>query len=130
MSEESRPRVLLADDHSGILRVLQRILEPSCDVVGSVTQGSAVLAETKKLSPDVVVMDVSLPDVDGLDVCREIKGAVPQTKVIIITAANDAEISQKAFSVGASAFVLKHLMADELVDAIEKAHADTYPTVA
>jgi len=126
-----RPRVLLADDHAGILRLMQRVLEPSCDVVGRVNTGSALLAETPKLRPDVVVLDVSLPDIDGLDVCRELKRATPQTKVVVLTAANDADIRQKAFSVGASAFVLKFLMADELIGAIEKALGeDTYSGVA
>jgi len=68
-----------------------------------------------------------MPHVDGLDACRQIKRTVPRTKVIVLTAANDVEIKQKAFSVGASAFVLKYLMADDLVNAIQKAmQEDTY----
>ena len=131
MAESLRPRVLLADDHAGILKLLQRVLEPSCEVIGRVNTGSALLAETPKLKPDVVVLDVSLPDIDGLDACRELKRATPQTKVVVLTAANDADIRQKAFSVGASAFVPKFLMADDLVNAIEKAvHEDTYSGVA
>src|SRR5215469_8006786 len=125
MAESLRPRVLLADDHAGILKLLLRVLEPSCDVVGCVNTGSALLVETPKLKPDVVVLDVSLPDIDGLDVCRELKRATPQTKVVVLTAANDADIRLKAFSVGDSAFVLKFLMADDLINAIEKSlHED------
>jgi len=131
MAESLRPRVVLADDHPGVLKLLQRILEPSFDVVGHVNTGSALLAETPKFRPDVVVLDVSLPDIDGLDVCRELKRATPQTKVVVLTAANDADIRQKAFSVGASAFVLKYLMADELISAIHSAlRENTYSSVA
>jgi len=131
MAESLRPRVLLADDHAGILKLLRRILEPACEVVGQVNTGSALLAETPKLKPDVVVLDVSLPDMDGLDACHELKRATPQAKVVVLTAANDADIRQKAFRVGASAFVLKFLMADELISALEKAlREDTYSNVA
>ena len=127
MPEELRPRVLLADNHAGILAALQRLLNAFCDVVGRVTDGAAIVEETAKLKPDVVVLDISMPHVDGLDACRQIKRTTPATKVVVLTAANDAEIKQKAFSVGASAFVLKYLMADDLVNAIQKAmQEDTY----
>ncbi|HEX7959710.1 MAG TPA: response regulator transcription factor [Terriglobales bacterium] len=118
MSRELRPRVLLADDHTGILRALQRMLGASCDIVGRVTAGSSLLEETRKLRPDVVVLDIRLPDIDGIEACRQIKHAIPQTKVIVLTAANDAEIKQQAFNVGASAFVVKHAMVDDLLKAV------------
>lgn len=121
MSHELRPRVLLADDHIGVLRVLQRMLEHSCEIVGRVTAGSCLLEETRKLKPDVVVLDIRLPDIDGIEACRRIKGAIPQTKVVVLTAANDAEIKQQAFKVGASAFVVKHAMADDLLKAVQMA---------
>lgn len=127
MSQQPRPRVLLADDHMGILRALQRMLGSCCDIVGRVTAGSSLLEETKKLKPDVVVLDVSLPGVDGIEACRQIKKAEPQTKVVVLTAANDADIRQHAFNVGASAFVLKHAMVDELEKAIRSAlHGGTH----
>lgn len=125
MSQELRPRVLLADDHAGILSVLQRMLAASCEIVGRVTAGSSLLEQTRKLRPDVVVLDIRLPDIDGIEACRQIKHAIPQTKVIMLTAANDAEIKQQAFKVGASAFVVKHAMVDDLLNAVCRAFQST-----
>jgi DNA-binding NarL/FixJ family response regulator len=131
MALERRPKVLLADNHPGVLAALHRLLQPSCDVVGRVTDGAAIVEASTKLKPDVVVLDISMPHVDGLDACRQIKCTMPQTKVVVLTAANDAEIKDKAFSVGASAFVLKYLMADELVNAIETVlQGDTYSSLS
>jgi len=121
MSFELRPRVLLADNHAGILVALQRLLEPTCEVVGRVSDGAALLAAMTKLKPDIVVVDISMPQVDGLEACRHIKHATPQTKVVVLTAANDEDVRQHAFNVGASAFVLKYAMAEELLTAIQKA---------
>ena len=121
MSFELRPRVLLADNHTGILMALQRLLEPTCDVVGRVSDGAALLEAMTKLQPDIVVLDISMPRIDGLEACRHIKHATPQTKVVVLTAANDEDVRQHAFNVGASAFVLKYAMAEELVKAIQKA---------
>ena len=72
-----RPRVLLADDHPSLLTALKRLLAPDCDVVGSVTDGAAALAETTRLQPDVVVLDVFMPGLDGLEVCRAITHTNP-----------------------------------------------------
>jgi len=121
MPLELRPRVLLADNHVGILVALQQLLEPTCDVVGRVTDGAALLEVITKLKPDIVVLDISMPRIDGLEACRQIKHATPQTKVVILTAANDEDVRQHAYNVGASAFVLKYAMAEELVTAIQKA---------
>ena len=68
----TRPRVLLADDHPGIVKALGRLLSFECDVVGTVSDGSAVAEAADTLQPVVVVVDVNLPNVNGLDVCREI----------------------------------------------------------
>ena len=121
MSQELRPRVLLADDHAGILAALQRVLNPSCEVVGCATSGVALLEAATRLRPDVIVMDIAMPNVNGLEACREIKHAIPQTKVVVLTATNDPDVKQHALSLGASAFVLKHLMASDLLPAIKKA---------
>lgn len=121
MHQETRPRVLLADDHAGILAALQRMLEPSCDIVGRVTDGAAALEAATRLKPDVVVLDLTLPEMNGLDACRQIKNVVPQTRVVVLTATDDAEIEKKAISVGASAFVLKYSLPDSLLKAIRKA---------
>ena len=107
MPQKPRPRVLLADDHAGILTALQRMLEPSCDVVGRVTDGSALLEAAGRYQPDVIVLDVTMPEIDGLEACRQIMVAAPNTRIVFLTADDDAAVRQRALSLGASAFVLK-----------------------
>jgi DNA-binding NarL/FixJ family response regulator len=121
MALKAQPRVLLADDHAGILSALRRLLGSSCDIVGCVTDGAALLEAAARLRPDVIVVDIFMPKVDGLKACRQIKEATPETKVVVLTGHNDSSTRQRAFSAGASAFIPKHLMADDLVDAIHRA---------
>jgi two-component system NarL family response regulator len=124
MPYEIKPRVLLADDHVGILAALRRMLQPFCEVVGSVTDGVAVLETATGLKADVVVLDIAMPGVSGLDICRQITQTAPRIKVIILTANNDADIRREALRVGASGFVLKQLMVEELPVAIQKAFSE------
>jgi DNA-binding NarL/FixJ family response regulator len=121
MPQETRPRVLLADDHAGILSALKRMLQPSCEVVESVTDGIAAVEAAARLKPDVLVLDLAMPGMGGIDACRQIKQATPNVKVVILTANNDPDLKREAFSVGASAFVLKKFMAEELLNAIRTA---------
>jgi len=113
-----RPRVLLADDHAGVLTALGRLLAASCEIVDRVTTGGAAVEAATRLHPDVVVLDISLADASGLAVCVRIKQVSPQTRVVVLTAADDPQIRARAFEAGASAFVLKHLVTQELLDAI------------
>jgi two-component system NarL family response regulator len=110
--------VLLADDHAGLLTALGRLLAPSCDIVAQVTTGEAVLEAVARLNPDVVVLDVTLADANGLAVCVQVKQAAPRTRVVVLTAADDPLIRMRAFEAGASAFVLKHLVTHDLLEAI------------
>jgi DNA-binding NarL/FixJ family response regulator len=121
---DTRPRVLLADDYAGILTALRRLLEPSCEVVGCVADGITLLEEAKRLEPDVIVLDVAIPAINGIEACRRIKDARPQTKIVFLTATDDAAVTQKAYKAGASAFVSKYVMADQLIGAINKAFLD------
>lgn len=124
-----RPRVLLADDYAGLLTAWQRLLEPSCEVVGSVSNGRALLEAATALSPDIIVADLSMPEVNGLEACRRIKRTSPQTKIILVTAGGDEWVARAAFRAGASAFVLKHSAADDLLTAIQSAMlGNTYCT--
>jgi CheY-like chemotaxis protein len=102
-----RPRVLLADDYPDVVRAVSRLLALDCEIVGSVTDGSALLQAAQRLQPDVIVLDVNLPNVHSLEACREITRVNPTTKVIVFTAMNDAAVSQAFFEAGASAFVSK-----------------------
>ena len=129
VTQDHRPRVLLADDYAGLLSAWRRLLEPSCDVVGCVGDGRALLEAADTLAPDVVIADLSMPEVNGLEACRHIKHASPQTKVILVTAGGDPWVARAAFRAGASGFVLKHSAADDLLLAIHTALVgDTYCT--
>jgi CheY-like chemotaxis protein len=121
VAQEPRPRLLLADDHAEILRAFQRLLEPFFEVVGCVTDGVALLEEATRVKPDVIVVDLAMPRLNGLEACARLKAASPRSKVVIVTASNDEEIRQKAFRNGASAFVLKHRAAADLTGAIQRA---------
>ena len=102
-----RPRVLIAEDHPGVAKAVGRLLARDCDVVGSIADGSAVLEAVQRLQPDVVVVDLNLPNVNGLAACRQITQTNPAAKVIVFSAINDPGVTQRAFEVGASAFVSK-----------------------
>ena len=119
----TRPRVLLADDYANMLTAIERLLSWSCDIVGKVTSGAQLLAEAQRLRPDVIVVDLYLPDMSGLDACRQLKDAAVPGSVILLSAANDPKIQQNALDSGAAAFVAKHRAGDELLPAIEKAFA-------
>lgn len=107
-----RPRVLIVDDHLSVVKAIRRVLALECDVVGSVADGSAVLDAAQRLQPDVIVLDLNLPNVSGLVACRQITQVNPKTKVIVFTAMNDPDIRQRSFEAGASAFVFKGAGAD------------------
>jgi DNA-binding NarL/FixJ family response regulator len=119
VTETARPRILLADDYVGLLTAWRRLLEPSCEVIGCVRDGKALLDAATALTPDIVVADLSMPEVNGIDACRQIKRTHPQTKVILVTAGGDEYVARAAFRAGASGFVLKH-SADDLLTAIQR----------
>jgi DNA-binding NarL/FixJ family response regulator len=102
-----RPRVLIAEDHLGVTKAVCRVLALDCDVVGTVADGGAVLEAAQRLQPDVIVIDLNLPKVNGLEACRQITRMNPEAKVIIFSAANDPDFTQLSLDVGASAFVFK-----------------------
>ena len=102
-----RPRVLIAEDHTGVAKSVCRVLALDCEVVGTIADGSAVLEAAQRLEPDVIVVDLNLPHVHGLEVCRQIKQVKPEAKIIIFSAMNEPDVTQRSFEVGASAFVTK-----------------------
>ena len=103
----TRPRVLLVDDHPGIVKALGRVLSPECDVVGVIADGREVADAAARLQPVVIVVDLNLPNVNGLDVCRQITENNPRVKVIVITAMADDDIRDEALAAGASGFFHK-----------------------
>jgi DNA-binding NarL/FixJ family response regulator len=126
MTPALRPRVLLADDYAGILTALRRLLEPSCDIVGSVENGSALLDAAVTLRPDVIVVDLAMPVLNGLDACRQIKDTLPDAKVVILTAMDEEALTEKAYSAGATAFVSKYRIADQLPEVVNKAFREQH----
>ena len=109
-----RPRVLLADDYPDMVKAVSRLLAPDCEIVGSVADGSALLEAAQRLQPDVIVLDVNLPNVDSLEACREIRRVNPATKVIMFTAMDDPGVQQACLEAGAAAFVAKRVASDLL----------------
>jgi DNA-binding NarL/FixJ family response regulator len=119
-----RPRVLVADDFPDIVTAVGRLLAPDCDMVGSVDDGGALLEAAERLQPDVIVLDLNLPTVSGLEACRQITRAYPHIKVILVTAGRDPAIMRATLAAGASAFIEKRAVADDLLPAIRRACAD------
>jgi two-component system response regulator MprA len=114
-----RPRVVLADDHPDVLNAFARMLQPTCDVVASVPNGSQAIQAVIALRPDVLVVDLMMPDMDGLEVCRNVRDAAPDTAVIIVTAFDDAEVRKIALRDGARDFVPKAMASDRLEGLIQ-----------
>ncbi len=115
-----KPRVLLADDHKLLLEAFQELLEPDCEVVGSVTDGRALLAAASKLKPDIVILDISMPMLNGLDAGQQLKKLMPDVKLIFLTVHEDPDLVAEAFRVGASGYLLKSSAASELFQAIRE----------
>jgi len=116
----TRPRVLLADDHLMLLDALKGLLEPAYSVVGLVLEGRALLKAADRLRPDVVVLDIAMPHLNGLDAGRQLKKKMPAVKLIFLTMNEDPFMVGEAFRAGASAFLLKQAAGLELTDAIAK----------
>ncbi|HXD15493.1 MAG TPA: response regulator transcription factor [Vicinamibacterales bacterium] len=121
---QTRPRVLLADDHAGMVTALERMLAPECDVVGVVADGGEVADAAARLQPVVSVVDLNLPNVSGLQACRRILQANPRAKVILITSMSDETIKAEALAAGASDCLSKLAAGNELVVSIRRAWAD------
>jgi two-component system secretion response regulator SsrB len=116
-----RLRVLIADDNARLVRAISRLLSLDHDVVGSVVNGSGLLEAARQLTPDVVVLDLSLGDGESLEACRQLTQRNPAMKVIVFTAEDDLEVRRRAFEAGASAFVDK-LLGNALVSAVTRLH--------
>jgi DNA-binding NarL/FixJ family response regulator len=124
-----RPRVLLADDHQMLADALKGVVEPRCEVVGIVSDGRALLEAAGRLQPDIVVLDIGMPQLNGLDAGRQLKHALPNVKLIFMTMLVDPYLVGEAFRAGASAFLLKEAAASELTQAIDQVlKSGTYVT--
>jgi DNA-binding NarL/FixJ family response regulator len=111
----------LADDHVLLLEAFRALLEPEFEVVGAVTDGRALLAEFSRLNPDVVLIDISMPLLNGLDAGRQLKMQQRSVKLIYLTMNPDPDLAGEALRLGASGYVLKSSAASELTQAIREA---------
>ena len=113
-----RPRVLIADDHHVAADRLRSLLEKSHDVIGVVQDGRQLLAEAPKLQPDVVVLDVCMPVLNGLDAAKQLKQVLPTVKFVFLTMNNDPYLTEAALKLGTVGYVLKSFASRELSAAI------------
>jgi len=114
-----KPRVLMADDHSMILAGLRKLVEGECEVVGTVEDGRALVEAAQKLRPDLILLDISMPLLNGLEATRQLAKLVPESKVIILTMHASPTYATEAFQAGASGYLLKRSAASELNQAIQ-----------
>jgi len=115
-----RPRVLLADDHTLLLGAFEKLLSPECDIVGQVSDGRALVAAAEKLNPDIVVLDISMPLLNGLEAGRQIKQRARDVRLVFLTMNEDTDLAAEAFRSGASAYLLKRSATSELLTAIHE----------
>lgn len=114
----ARPRVLLADDHAIVTEGLKSILDPEFELVGTAQDGRALLAAAEELQPDVIVADITMPRLNGLDAVRALKKKDARAKVVFLTMHSDADLATEAFRAGASGYLLKQSASEELITAI------------
>ena len=114
-----KPSVLLADDHSLILAGLRKLVEGECDVVGTVEDGRALVEAAQTLRPDLILLDISMPLLNGLEAARQLRTLVPDSKLIFLTMHASPTYATEAFQAGASGYLLKHSAAEELSQAIK-----------
>ena len=108
------PRVLLADDHQIILDTESQILASEFHIVGTVRNGAAVLVAAAELDPDVITLDITMPEVDGLEVARRLKASGTRAKIVFLTVHEDPDFIREALNVGALGYIVKATMASDL----------------
>ena len=115
-----RPRVLLADDHALLLAAFEKLLADHCEVVGVVSDGRALVDAAERLRPDVIVLDIAMPLLNGLDAGRQIKQKLREVRLVFLTMNEDPALAAEAFRAGASAYLLKRSAASELRTALDE----------
>jgi len=120
MDTRHRARLVIADDHTLVAEACRRLLEPEFEVVAVVNNGRALLEVGSELKPDVALVDIAMPRLNGLDASEELKRLVPFTKIVILTMSLDAQLAAEAFRRGASAYVVKNAAVEELLTAIRE----------
>ena len=116
----NRSRILIADDHNLVAELCKRLLETEFDVVGMVSDGRALVRAAEQLRPDVVVIDIAMPVLNGLDAGRQLKETLPNVKLVYLTMNTDTDVAAEAFARGASGYLLKTCAASEMVLAVRQ----------
>jgi DNA-binding NarL/FixJ family response regulator len=116
----NRARVLIADDHTLVADLCRNLLEAEFEVVGTVNNGRAMVQAATSLKPDVIVVDIAMPLLNGLDAGQQVKEIAPGTKLVFLTMNNDIELAAEAFRRGASGYLLKTCAASEMVTAVRE----------
>jgi len=120
MGQRHRARLLIADDHTLVAEACKSLLEPEFEVVGIADNGRTLCRAAFELKPDIVILDIAMPELNGLDAGDQIKRALPSTKLIYLTMNLSAEVAAEAFRRGASGYVVKASAASELVASIRR----------
>jgi DNA-binding NarL/FixJ family response regulator len=115
-----RPRILLADDHALLLGAFEKLLSEECDIVGQVSDGRALVSAAAELKPDLIVLDIAMPLLNGLEAARQIKHQARDVKLVFLTMNEDTDLAAEAFRSGASAYLLKRSATSELLTAIRE----------
>ena len=126
---ETRPQILIADDHVVFAEGLRLLLERRYNVVGTVADGRALITEVRRLNPDILVVDIGMPLLNGLDAARRVRQQHPNVKLVFLTMQDDPNLAAAALELGSVGFVLKHSAGSELVKAIDQVlHGESYVT--
>ena len=119
LGEKSHPSILIADDHAVFLDALRPLLERTYAVIGSVTDGRALVTEAIRLKPDVIIVDIGMPLLNGFDSACRVREKLPNVRIVFLTMQDDPNLAAAAMELGNVGFVLKHSAAKELLKAIE-----------
>jgi DNA-binding NarL/FixJ family response regulator len=114
-------RILLADDHLPFLHMVESLLVPACEVVGSVSDGQSLLDAARRLKPDVIVTDITMPILSGIEASRLLRDSGSAAKIIFLTVHSDVDFVQTCLAIGASGYVLKPRIMNDLLHAIQEA---------
>jgi len=127
MNRKPAARLIIADDHRLLADACKNLLEPEFEVIAVVTDGRSLLKTALALKPDLIILDIAMPRLNGLDAGEQIRLKLPATKLLFLTMNSAAEIAAEAFRRGASGYVLKHSAAEDLLTAIRKVvHGESY----
>lgn len=119
-TQTNRPRVLIADDHAFVGDSIRALLADHCEVVGMVTDGRALVRQATEMEPDLIVTDISMPLLNGIDGAEQIRLALPKVRIVFLTMMDDPNLAAAAMSLAPVGYVLKHSAASELLTAIKE----------